>query len=110
MKTIRHRFVEYIPEVLEEGVLYITLEYHTAVHNCFCGCGNKVVTPFSQKDWRLIFEGTTISIKPSIGNWNLECKSHYYITRNSVRFLPLSDNSMDVKNQRLKKRKKTSNK
>lgn len=105
MKTIRHRFVEFIPEILEEEVLYITIEYHTAVHNCFCGCGKKVVTPLSQKDWRLIFEGSTVSLRPSIGNFNLECKSHYFITRNKVRFLPAWDQGLELKKSKRKNRK-----
>ncbi|MBN9379888.1 MAG: hypothetical protein J0H74_03930 [Chitinophagaceae bacterium] len=85
MKTIRHKFVEFIPEQLEEGILYITVEYRTAVHRCVCGCGNKVVTPLSPTDWKMIFDGKTVSLYPSIGNWSFDCKSHYFITRNEIR-------------------------
>jgi hypothetical protein len=42
---IKHKFVEFIPKEREEGVLYVSIPYATAVHNCFCGCGLKVVTP-----------------------------------------------------------------
>jgi len=84
MKTIQHRFVEFIPEKLEEGILYISFEYCTAVHRCFCGCGNEVVTPISPTDWQLYFDGKTVSLKPSIGSWNLKCKSHYWITNNCI--------------------------
>lgn len=84
MKTIQHRFVEFIPDSLEEGILYITIEYKTAVHKCACGCGNKVVTPISPNDWRLIFDGKTVTLKPSIGNWGFDCRSHYWITNNVV--------------------------
>lgn len=86
MKTIQPRFVEFIPEVLEEGILYITIKYCTAVHKCVCGCGNRVVTPLSPTDWKLIFDGKTVSLSPSIGNWNFDCKSHYWISRNSVKY------------------------
>ena len=84
MKIIQHRFVEFIPTQPDPGILYITLEYRTAVHLCVCGCGNKVVTPLSPTDWKLIFDGKTVSLNPSIGNWNFECKSHYWITNNNI--------------------------
>lgn len=84
MKTISHKFVEFIPDVLEENTLYITIEYSTAVHKCFCGCGNKVVTPFSPTDWKLIFDGETVSLYPSVGNWSMDCRSHYWINNNKV--------------------------
>lgn len=84
MKTLQHKFVEFIPEILEEGVLYITIEYRTAVHKCVCGCGNKVITPISPVDWQLIINGKTVSLKPSIGNWSFDCQSHYWITNNEI--------------------------
>ena len=86
MKTIQHKFVEFIPNQIEQDVLYISVEYKTAVHWCICGCGNKVVTPLSPTDWELRFNGKTVSLSPSIGNWSFECKSHYFITRNKIRF------------------------
>jgi hypothetical protein len=39
--NIRHEFVEFIPKERQEGVLYVSIPYATAVHNCFCGCGLK---------------------------------------------------------------------
>ena len=85
MKTIQHKFVEFIPDIIEEGVLYISIEYCTAIHKCICGCGNEVVTPLSPTDWEICFDGKTVSLDPSIGNWSFECKSHYFITRNKIR-------------------------
>lgn len=86
MKTIGHRFVEFIPDVIEEGILYISIEYCIAVHKCVCGCGNEVVTPISPTDWELRFDGRTVSLSPSIGNWSFECKTHYFISNNKIRF------------------------
>lgn len=79
---LEHRFVQYIPEQLEPGVIYISMEYATAAHTCCCGCGEQVITPFTPTDWKLTFDGETISLWPSIGNWNFRCRSHYII-RNS---------------------------
>lgn len=84
MKTITHKFVQNAPDKLEEGVLYISIEYASALHKCFCGCGKEVVTPISPTGWKLIFDGKTVSLTPSIGNWALPCKSHYWITNDKV--------------------------
>jgi len=58
--------------------------FGTVVHKCCCGCGNEVVTPLSQTDWQLSFDGESISLYPSIGNRNFKCKSHYWIKNNNV--------------------------
>ncbi|RYG31092.1 MAG: hypothetical protein EOO01_35835 [Chitinophagaceae bacterium] len=84
MKTFQHRFVEFVPELLEKGVIYITVEYKSAVHQCACGCGEKVVTPLSPKFWKLTFDGASVSLHPSIGNWSFACRSHYWIKQNQV--------------------------
>jgi Family of unknown function (DUF6527) len=84
--SITHEFVEYIPAELAEGVLYVSITYRTAVHRCVCGCGNKVVTPISPADWQLLYDGDTISLNPSIGNWNFPCRSHYWIRHDQIRW------------------------
>ncbi|MCT1524727.1 DUF6527 family protein [Sphingobacterium hotanense] len=86
MMMLQHKFVEFIPEKVEEGILYISIEYCTAIHKCVCGCGNEVVTPLSPTDWRLTFDGKSITLYPSIGNWNFECQSHYWIRNNKIEF------------------------
>lgn len=85
MKTLKHEFVEFVPDILEEGVLYISVLHCSAIHKCVCGCGNEVVTPISPDDWQLSFNGRSVSLRPSIGNWNFDCKSHYWITNNEIR-------------------------
>lgn len=86
-RSVNPRFVEFMPETLEEGVLYVSMEYATAVHLCFCGCGSKVVTPLGPTDWRIVFDGK-VSLEPSIGSWELPCRSHYWVTKDSVRWAP----------------------
>jgi len=83
-QTIRHEFVEFVPDQLVDGTLYVSLTYATAVHQCFCGCGRRVVTPLSPTDWELSFDGKSVSLYPSIGSWALPCRSHYWITENEV--------------------------
>ncbi len=84
--SIDHEFVEFIPSELKEGVLYVSVQYATAVHKCACGCGNKVVTPISPADWQLLFDGDSVSLTPSIGNWEFPCRSHYWIKSDKVRW------------------------
>jgi len=83
---MKHKFVDKIPDILEDKILYVSMEYETVIHKCACGCGNEIVTPLSPADWSLIFNGETISLEPSIGSWSLECKSHYWITNNKVKW------------------------
>lgn len=84
--VLKHEFVEFIPDQLEEGTVYVSIRFATASHLCGCGCGNKVVTPIRPMDWKLIFDGKTISLYPSIGNWSLACQSHYWIRNNRIKW------------------------
>lgn len=86
MKIMTHKFVKFIPKELEDDILYISLDFCTVVHKCCCGCGNEVVTPLSPTDWKLNFDGESISLYPSIGNWNFDCKSHYWIKNNKIKW------------------------
>src|SRR5580700_6047571 len=81
---ITHEFVEFIPDQRAERTLYVSIPYATAVHNCFCGCGTKVVTPINPTGWQLIFDGDTVSLYPSVGNHQYPCRSHYCIERDRV--------------------------
>jgi hypothetical protein len=80
------QFIELVPPELDEGVLYVSMVYGCAIHKCCCGCGEKVVTPLSPTDWKLTFDGESISLHPSIGNWSFPCRSHYWIQENQVRW------------------------
>jgi len=84
---VSHEFVEFIPDTLKEGTLYVSIKYAIVVHKCCCGCGREVVTPLSSTDWKLIYDGQSISLQPSIGNWSFPCQSHYWIKRDMVRWV-----------------------
>ncbi len=84
LSEISHEFVDSIPEHLDEGQLYISIRYRTASHLCACGCGSKVVTPIRPAKWKLTFDGDTVSLYPSIGNWQKACRSHYWIRNNKI--------------------------
>lgn len=79
-------FIKSVPERPAPGTLYVSMEYASAVHLCCCGCGNEVVTPLSPKDWKLTYNGESITLHPSIGNWSFPCRSHYWIRSSRVKW------------------------
>ena len=83
-KQLEHKFVKSVPRSLESGILYISLDYATVVHSCCCGWGEEVVTPLSPTDWNMTFDGVSVSLSPSVGSWNLKCRSHYFIRYGKV--------------------------
>lgn len=82
----KHQFLEFIPSDLDDGILYVSMEYGTATHLCACGCGEKVVTPFGRQFWKLTYDGDSVTLYPSIGNWSLPCRSHYWIRRGKIKW------------------------
>ncbi|MDH3379121.1 MAG: DUF6527 family protein [Gammaproteobacteria bacterium] len=84
ISAIRARYVDGIPSAIEEGVLYVSTAYGTAVHKCCCGCGQEVVTPLGPTDWSVTAQGNTVSVYPSIGNWSFACRSHYWIRNGQI--------------------------
>ena len=91
---LRHKFIEFRPKELEDGVLYISMEHNSVLHKCVCGCGELVVTPLSPSEWQIAFNGKSITLYPSIGNWNFdfECfhRYHFFIV---MKFLKTFKNS-----------------
>lgn len=79
-----HVFVHRAPDHLEEGVLYVSLEYVTSLHLCACGCRSEVVTPLRPTKFAMTFDGESVSLRPSIGNWSFACRSHYWIERGGL--------------------------
>lgn len=78
------KHVHYMPKTLEPGVLYVSREFNTAAHLCACGCGAKIRTPLTPTEWTLEETPSGPTLRPSIGNWQQECKSHYVISRGDV--------------------------
>lgn len=89
-----YKFVEFIPDELDNGILYVSMTYATVLHKCCCGCDNEVVTPLSPSGWQLTFDGEKISLFPSIGNWSFSCRSHYWIRKNEVLWVKDWSNEM----------------
>jgi len=49
---------------------------------------DEVITLITPHQWHQIFDGTSISLVPSIGNWSLGCESHYWLHRGLTHLNP----------------------
>jgi hypothetical protein len=71
--------VHYVPKDLKYGTLYVSEEFDIAVHLCACGCGSKVKTPLGPTEWSVDEMSSGPTLRPSVGNWQQPCQSHYWI-------------------------------
>lgn len=76
--------VHYMPKELQPGVLYVSEEFCTAAHLCACGCGSKIRTPLGPTEWALEETDDGPTLRPSIGNWQQACQSHYWIYQGEI--------------------------
>jgi hypothetical protein len=76
--------VHYMPKELKPGVLYVSEEFEIAMHLCPCGCGSKVKTPLGPTEWSVEHTKSGPSLRPSVGNWQQACQSHYWITGGEI--------------------------
>lgn len=85
VRVLKPEHVLQLPDQLEEGALYICEEFDLTAHKCCCGCGEDVFLKLGPAKWRLSkMPDGSVSLEPSVGNWNYSCKSHYWITKNRV--------------------------
>lgn len=90
-ETYKTQFVDRMPPEgeMEDGVLYVAPHFQVAVHKCMCGCGEKVVIPLGDGNWMWSYDALiqSVSLIPSIGNFQYDCKSHYFLTRGKVNWV-----------------------
>lgn len=78
--------VHYMPKELKPGVLYVSEEFCTAAHLCACGCGSKIRTPLGPTEWSVEETDLGPTLRPSVGNWQQTCQSHYWIHQGTVKW------------------------
>jgi hypothetical protein len=86
VNSIALQRVKYVPKDLAPGILYVSDEYAIAAHLCICGCANKVVTPLGPAEWTFSERNGRPTLRPSIGNWQLACRSHYVISDGQIQW------------------------
>jgi len=78
---------KHVPEHAEmkDGILYLSREFETCIHLCACGCKSQTVTPLDPKrGWILTESFGKPTLRPSIGNQQMPCKSHYWVTEGEI--------------------------
>lgn len=78
------RWVEDMPPVLKPNTLYVSEKHELTEHLCACGCHSEVSLPLGPSEWRIERHGELVSLRPSVGNWRLPCRSHYVIYRSTT--------------------------
>ena len=104
LKLMTPKFVDYIPtdgDDLVPGTLYITLQHNMVVHRCPCGCGELSEFMLDPIRHRMKYDGENVTFVPSIGNSNLQCRSHYWIQENRVLWCsPMEDWEIELAERR----------
>jgi hypothetical protein len=84
VNSITLQRVKYLPRELSPGILYVSEEFAIAGHLCACGCRNKVITPLGPAEWMFSERAGRPTLRPSVGNWQLPCRSHYVIAAGRI--------------------------
>ena len=84
ISELRPLFVEQFPDDFESGILYVSMQHAICGHLCACGCGERVITPLSPTQWKLVYNGEAVTLYPSIGNYAFACQSHYFLTNGNI--------------------------
>ncbi len=79
--------VERFPSDVLPNVLYVSREFKMCAHRCACGCGDVIELPFDDLNFRITQGPQGVTLRPSVGNWNV-CDAHYFITDGEVQWLP----------------------
>ena len=103
--TFDLELVHRVPEVPQSGILYACFDCNVIVHLCACGCGEKVVLPIDPDCWKVEYDGESLSLHPSIGNFQYPCKSHYWIRKNKVVWADTHHPVPDKSNRKAKAKK-----
>lgn len=76
--------MQHLLDQLMPGILYVSMEYGMVGLSWCWGREDEVVRPLAPTDWRITYDGETISLRPSVGSWSLPCRSRYVINRSQV--------------------------
>ena len=95
IKYLTPEFVEFMPEKLLPGILYISRRFSSTNHLCACGCEEAAYIPVKFKGnnfagsskirdtWDIIVKDNQVTLFPSLHH-RFGCRSHYYIRNNII--------------------------
>lgn len=75
------------PDEPQSGVFYYSEDFRSSLHLCACGCERRVVLPIKPAGWRMDVGDAGVSLYPSVGNREFDCRSHYLIRDGAVIWL-----------------------
>lgn len=75
------------PDLPEPGKFYYSEDFQSSLHLCACGCERRVVLPLKPAGWRMKLAASGVTLLPSVGNREFDCRSHYLISDGSVIWL-----------------------
>jgi hypothetical protein len=78
---------------LSEGVVYHSEEFEVGALLCACGCGH-LVSLLVPDSHQITSEDGWATVTPSISVCDADCKSHYFITRGQVEWMPAFSEAM----------------
>ena len=99
--TFRLARCVHFPDRPDPGTFYYSDEFRSSLHLCACGCGRHVVLPIKPAGWRMNASGVGVSLYPSVGNREFDCRSHYLIQDGVVVWLAeMSDHEVAASRDR----------
>ena len=81
--ALKHEFVEFIPDELEQGTVYVSIRFATASHlRLRLWKQGRDAYPPDRLD--VAFRRQDHLLEPLNRNWSFPCQSHYYIRKNAL--------------------------
>ena len=105
LKEFNMQVVHRVPDHLCPGIIYVCFDCNLVAHLCACGCGEKVILPIDPDCWSVKYDGETVSLAPSIGNFQFPCMSHYWIKENRVIWADVYASTRQNRKKRKRKKK-----
>jgi len=87
---VKYKICKILPSLkdMENNVVYISKKYLSTSHKCICGCGIQIHMGLMPNEWKYqIDSNNKISMQPSVGNYQIPCKSHYIFYKGNANFV-----------------------
>ena len=85
LKEYKHKFIRYMPDKIQPGIIYITVFYGQITFRCPCVRGEvikRILKPGQVNPFWFEFDGHTVTLGPQIVS--VQCQTHFRIINNKV--------------------------